>query len=174
MEHNNPMSREKSDEAMRGAILALKASTTWSSSEISAVLGLSVRQVNRIYSRCLKNGFDPSVRPLQINNSFVSDRLRSGRPKKRTEEVEQAITENFKRDSRNGEKSCADIVAEITQAGHPVSSTTVWKVLKDTGLRKSKPIKKRGPRSKMKESAAEPVPSPYALAFGRPEEADSV
>ncbi|PKK45425.1 hypothetical protein CI102_9815 [Trichoderma harzianum] len=174
MERNNVISRDKTDEAMRGAILALKASTTWSSSEISAVLGVSLRQVNRIYSRSLKNGFDPSVRPLQINNSFVSDRPRSGRPKKRTEEVEQAIAENYKRDSLNGEKSCADIAAEITQAGHPVSSTTVWHVLKDAGLRKSKPIKKRGPRMKMKESTAESVHSPYALALERREEGDEV
>ncbi|KAL6818280.1 hypothetical protein GGI42DRAFT_3574 [Trichoderma sp. SZMC 28013] len=174
MSATNTATREKSDEAMRGAILALKASTTWSSSEISAVLGLSVRQVNRIYSRSLKNGFDPSVRPLQINNTFVSDRPRSGRPKKRTEEVEQAIAENFKRDSRNGEKSCADIAAEITQAGHPVSSTTVWKVLNDTGLRKSRPIKKRGPRTKMTGSSAESGPNPYALTVERPEEGDSV
>lgn len=174
MSATNAISREKSDEAMRGAVLALKASTTWSSTEISAVLGLSVRQVNRIYSRSLKNGFDPSVRPLQINNSFVSDRPRSGRPKKRTEEVEQAIAESFERDSRNGERSCADIAAEITQAGHPVSSTTVWKVLKDTGLRKSRPIKKRGPRTKTKEGPTESVPSPNALALGRPEEGDSV
>ncbi|KAL7953226.1 hypothetical protein V8C34DRAFT_318361 [Trichoderma compactum] len=140
------MSREKSDEAMRAAILALKASTTWSSSEISAVLGLSVRQVNRIYSRSLKNGFDPSVRPLQINNSFVSDQPRSGRPKKRAE------------DSQRGKVMSSCIIYDGVEG------------VEYTGLRKSRPIKKRGPRTKMKGSSAESVPNPYALALERPEE----
>lgn len=98
------MNYERSDDALRGAILALKASTGWSSAEISTILGLSVRQVNRIYSRAVIAGFNPSARPLQITNLFVSDRARSGRPKKRNSDLELAIAAKVQKDRYGREK----------------------------------------------------------------------
>ncbi|KAH0498585.1 hypothetical protein TgHK011_005835 [Trichoderma gracile] len=78
------MTCANSDTAIRGAILALKATTDLSSTEIAQLLhGVSVRQVNRVYSRAIKAGFDPSARPLQITNALVADRPKSGRPRKK-------------------------------------------------------------------------------------------
>ncbi|KAL6852131.1 hypothetical protein J3F83DRAFT_564428 [Trichoderma novae-zelandiae] len=105
------------DIATRGAILALKAATDWSSTEISAILGPSVRQINRIYARAVKAGFDPSARPLQIKNAYVADLPKTGRPKKRTEEVSQSITRKVQRDRYGREKSCAAIAGEMRKEG---------------------------------------------------------
>lgn len=138
------------DEATRGAILALRATTNWTATEISTILGPSVRQINRIYTWAVKAGFDPSARPVIIKNAYVTDRPRPGRPKKRTDEVQQAIIRKVRRDRYGWEKSCADIAGEMTSEGHPVSAMTVWRVLKGAGYRKTKPIRKPGLTAEMK------------------------
>lgn len=40
----------------------------------------------------------------------------------------------------------------MTKAGHPVSAMTVWRVLKKTGFRKTKPTRKPGLTAEMKKA----------------------
>ncbi|KAL7923099.1 hypothetical protein ACQKWADRAFT_66878 [Trichoderma austrokoningii] len=126
------MSYNRTDEAARGAVLALKATTNWSATEISAVLGQSVRQINRIYSRAVANGFDPTARPLQITNAVVSDRPKTGRPKKRTNEAAELVAA-VKLDCHGRERTCSDIAVEMRKQGIDVSAMTVWRILRDAG-----------------------------------------
>ncbi|KAL6879535.1 hypothetical protein HDV57DRAFT_518217 [Trichoderma longibrachiatum] len=86
------MTCAKSDTAARGAILALKATTDLSSTEIAALLhGVSARQVNRVYSRAIKAGFDPAARPLQISDALVADRPKSGSPEEEADRADGAV-----------------------------------------------------------------------------------
>ena len=88
---DNTTTYGRTDLAVRGAVLALKATTGLSSTAIAELIaGVSTRQVNRIYSRAIKAGFEPSARPLQITNAIVADRPKSGRPRKHPKEAQNA------------------------------------------------------------------------------------
>ncbi|KAH8836250.1 hypothetical protein DCS_00990 [Drechmeria coniospora] len=73
-----------SDIATRASIVCLKACSGKTSAEIAAILGVSVRQVNRVYARAIERGFDPKQRPLSIRNNYVQDAPKSGRPSNKT------------------------------------------------------------------------------------------
>ncbi|KAJ5167362.1 uncharacterized protein N7482_006143 [Penicillium canariense] len=48
------------------------------------------------------------------------------------------------------EKSCADLAGELSKEGIIISATTIWRILKNAGLRKTKPTRKPGLTKKMK------------------------
>jgi hypothetical protein len=48
------------------------------------------------------------------------------------------------------EKSCADLAGELSEIGINISATTIWRILKNAGLRKTKPTRKPGLTKKMK------------------------
>jgi transposase len=112
------------DIATRAFVLGLKCCGT-STTEAASISGVSIRQVNRIYARALKRGFDPSCRPVNIKDDFVKDEPRPGRPSKQTKEMQEKIVSKVRRDRYGREKTCADISGELSAEGIPVSSVTV-------------------------------------------------
>ncbi|KAJ5160333.1 uncharacterized protein N7482_007337 [Penicillium canariense] len=48
------------------------------------------------------------------------------------------------------EKSCADLAGELSKEGIIISAATIWRILKNAGLRKTKPTRKPGLTKKMK------------------------
>ncbi|PZD22092.1 HTH-Tnp-Tc3-2 domain containing protein, partial [Pyrenophora tritici-repentis] len=48
-------------------------------------------------------------------------------------------------------KSCADIAGDLSLYGYDVSPTTVWRVLKAAGYKKTKPTRKPGLTKKMRQ-----------------------
>jgi transposase len=130
------------DLSTRAFVLALKTYTTKTTAEIAAIVGLSKSTVNRIYGRACERGFDPNLTPIVIKDSYLEDAERSGRPSKQ-DQIKQPVLDKIRRDGR--EKSCADLAGELNNERLDVSATTVWRTLKQAGLRKRKTTTTRKP-----------------------------
>lgn len=117
------------DIAKRAMVVTCKA-TGIRSTTISELSGLSKRTVDRIYERALSNGFDPAARPWNISEAMLADAPRSGRPLKRTEDVQTQVLSKVNTDQDGRAKTCVDIAGEMSLEGHEISSTTVWRILK--------------------------------------------
>lgn len=140
------------DIATRALIVTLKSPVCGKTSvEISEKTGISVRQVNRIYARAIERGFDPNHVPLTLRDKWLEDAPRSGRPTKQTEQSTAAVISKVRQDRYGREKTAADIAGELSSEGIDISSTTVLRILKKAGFRKTKPTRKPGLTKKMKQ-----------------------
>lgn len=119
-----PELRKETNITTQAVIVGLKSTGQQTSAEVAAAIGLSVRQVNRIYARAIERGFDPCPRPIQIDNAFVADAARSGRLKKQ-EEAKEAIALKVRRDRFGREKTYADLAGELSLEGTDISATTI-------------------------------------------------
>ncbi|KAJ5153797.1 uncharacterized protein N7500_009236 [Penicillium coprophilum] len=128
------------DIAKRAIVVACKANGI-STTTISEQLGLPKRTIDGIYQRALENGFDPHSHPWNISDAILADAPRSGRPTKQSVDMQNLVLSKVRLDQ---EKTCADIAGELRLEGFDVSSTTVWRVLKNTGLQKTRPTRKPG------------------------------
>ncbi|KAK2471173.1 hypothetical protein H9L39_17404 [Fusarium oxysporum f. sp. albedinis] len=138
------------DIATRAFVVSLKAPCSGkTTNEVAEITGLSTRQVNRIYARAIERGFDPNIRPLILRDAYLEDPPRTGRPKKQTDEVQAVIIGKVQRDRFGREKTAADIAGEISFEGIEISATTVLRILKSAGFRKTKPTRKPGLTKKM-------------------------
>lgn len=144
------MVNQYTDIATRAAVVSLKSSGRLTSTEVSAAIGLSVRQVDRIYAKAISRGFDPQLRPIKITDAFVADAPRSGRPRKQTDEVIALVSSKVRRDRYGREKTCADLAGELSLEGFDVSAMTIWRVLRQAGFKKTKPTRKPGLTKKMR------------------------
>lgn len=83
----------------RTLVLALRSphggKTTY---EVSQILGIDIRKVNRIYARAISRGFNPDLPTLVVKPEFVEDAARSGRPSKQTEAIDKVVSSNVTRD----------------------------------------------------------------------------
>ncbi|KAK0714517.1 hypothetical protein B0H67DRAFT_578355 [Lasiosphaeris hirsuta] len=80
------------DIATRALIVTLKSPVGGkTSAQISEETGLSIRQINRIYARAIKRGFEPNHRPFILKDEWLEDASRSGRPSKKTPENTEKI-----------------------------------------------------------------------------------
>jgi hypothetical protein len=113
---------------------------------ISDWTGIPTETVKAIYNRAIERGFDPSKRPFTLIDAYVADASRSGRPKKQTSELETTVLAKVRRDRYGREKTCADIASELLD----ISATTVWRVLRNAGLKKTKPTRKPGLTDRMR------------------------
>ena len=85
--------------------------------------GVSTRSISALKIKARQRGYDPAVsRVLKVE--YIEDAPRSGRPKKVTPEVEQAILNNVVQDRNSREKSSAMIGFD-----HKLSSTTMLRTL---------------------------------------------
>ncbi|CAI0645621.1 unnamed protein product [Colletotrichum noveboracense] len=140
-----------SDPIQRAVVIALRSPHGGKTTkEISQITGLPVRSINRIYARAVEAGFEPNEKALVILPDHVIDKPRSGRPKKQTAAAINAVTSKVSRDRYGREKNCADIAGDLTREGIRVSATTVWRILRTAGYRKTKPTRKPGLTAKMK------------------------
>ena len=113
---------------------------------VQEVTGVSTRSISALKIKARQREFDPVVsRVLKVE--YIEDAPRSGRPKKVTPEVEQAILNNVVQDRNSREKSSAMISFD-----HKFSSTTILRTLKQNGFRPCKSTKKPGLDSIMKEA----------------------
>ncbi|KAI1521088.1 transposase, partial [Pyrenophora tritici-repentis] len=108
------------------------------------------RTVNRIYSRANAAGFKPNELPIKILPHHVQDAPKPGRPAKQAEEVKEQIFQQVRRDRYGREKSCADVAGGLSLQGVGISASTVWKVLRAAGYRKTKPTRKPGLTQEMR------------------------
>ena len=139
----------RTDIPTRALIIGFKASGQ-TTKEVTSLLGILVREVNRIYARAKERGFDPACRPLLIRIEYLTDAPRSGRPSKQTDETKDQISQKVRRDRYGREKTAASIAGELSQDGLTISPSTVLKVLRKLGFRKTKPTRKPGLTKKMK------------------------
>lgn len=128
---------KQADIATRATVVALKAYTDKSSLQIAAITGLSVSTINRIYAKAIERGFEPNH--TVIEDKYVADAPRSGRPTKQDSVTADTLLSKVRGDGYSREKSCAELAGELSELGIDISSTTVWRILKNTGLRKTKP-----------------------------------
>lgn len=135
----------------RAMVLTLKATTDQKTSQIAELAGITSRHVNRIYSKAIERGFDPTKRPLTMEDHYVEDAKKSGRPSKRTPELEAAMSASIKRDDRTRELSAQTLALELKQQGYSVSATTVLRTLRKAGFRKTKPTRKPGLTQRMRD-----------------------
>lgn len=129
--------------------MTLKA-TGQRSDDVACMFGVTRRAVDKIYARAIDRGFDPAVRPMRVPDECVDDAPRSGRPKKQTEAIVSRIIQKVRRDRYGREKSCADIAGDLRVEGIRLSASTVWRVLRTAGFRKTKPTRKPGLTKKMR------------------------
>jgi transposase len=61
------------------------------------------------------------------------------------------LIQKVRRDRFGREKSCADLARDLSQEGINISATTVWRVLKKAGFKKTKPTRKPRLTQKMRE-----------------------
>ncbi|KYK57925.1 hypothetical protein DCS_04938 [Drechmeria coniospora] len=128
------------DIATRSLVIGFKCAGK-SSSETAATLGISVRQVNRIYARAIEHGFDPNQRPLKIRDDFLRDAPRSGRPTKQTAEAqEKVLSKATLTQMRSGGEVCAIVAAELCNEGIPISASTVRHILRKAGFQRTKQV----------------------------------
>jgi hypothetical protein len=136
----------------RTCIVTLKSpSVGKSTSQISELTGVNARTIDRIYSRAIAAGFEPNVLPLKILPHHVQDGSRSGRPSKQTQEDKEEVIQHVRRDRYGREKTCADVAGGLSLKGMDISTTTVWRVLREAGYHKTKPTRKSGLTQKMRE-----------------------
>jgi transposase len=113
---------------------------------ISDWTGIPTETVKTIYKRAIERGFDPSQRPFTLIDAYVADASRSGRPRKHTPELETIVLAKVRRHRYGREKTCAEIASELLD----ISATTVWRVLRGAGLKKTKPTRKPGLTDRMR------------------------
>ena len=108
--------------------------------KIKKITQISERTIRDIYRRAINRGFNPKSSPPLVLNTHVDDASRLGRPSKQTKDVKNAILEKVRRNRYGREKTCDYIAAEVGG----VSAKTVWRILRASGLRKTKPMRKPG------------------------------
>jgi transposase len=140
------------DIATRALVVTLKApaGAAKTTVEIHQITGLSTRTINEIYARAIRRGFEPNERPFRLSDKYLEDAPRSGRPRKRTEETSDLVISKVSRDRFGREKTAADIAGELSLQGIDISKTTVTRILKAAGFRKTKPTRKPGLTTKMR------------------------
>jgi len=140
------------DISTRALIITLKSPIVGlSSAEILAQTGISISTINRIYGRAVEREFEPNTRPCVLKDEWLEDAPRSGRPRKQTPEMTEKVVAKVREDRYGREKSCADLAGELSNEGINISAITIWRILRQAGLRKKKPTRKPGLMKKMKE-----------------------
>ncbi|CAE7020550.1 Transposase [Pyrenophora teres f. teres] len=119
-----------------------------STTQISAITGISPRTIDAIYGRACQRGFEPNAPMIKLLPEHLEDASRTGRPRKQ-DAIREVAIEKVRRDRYGREKTCADIAGDLSL--YNVSSTTVWRVLKAAGYHKTKPTRKPGLTKKMRQ-----------------------
>ncbi|KAJ5211837.1 uncharacterized protein N7498_003483 [Penicillium cinerascens] len=135
----------KYDIAMRAVVITMKALGI-PPLTISAMTGIPTRTINTIWDRAIERGFNPRQQPLIVTDAYVADAPRSGRPKKQTPELVATVLAKVRRDRYGREKTYADIASELSN----ISAMTVWRVLRSSGLKKTKPTRKPSLTARMR------------------------
>jgi hypothetical protein len=147
-----PSGETSQNAALRAVIVFLKSphGGPKTNSQIEILTGATVRTIQRIYSRAIERGFDPTTEQFRIEDKHVEDGPKPGRPTKQTPEVTALLEGLVSRDRFGREKTAADLAGDLDRLGYDLSRETVRTVLKKAGYRKLKTTKKPGLTEKMK------------------------
>lgn len=145
------------DIAMRALVVTLKspAGGGKTTAEIHGITGLPIRTINSIYAKAIKRGFEPNEVPLHLINEYLEDAPRSGRPTKQTAEAKDLVIAQVSRDRFGREKTAADIAGELSLQGLEISTSTIIRILKAAGYKKTKPTRKPGLTAQMRKERLE-------------------
>jgi transposase len=133
------------DNTTRAQALALKLAG-FSNAKITSITGIQTRTLNLLYQKAILRGLEPSE-DAKLLDIHVQDAVRSGRPKKQTD-IKEEVLSKVRTDRYGREKTCTQIAAEVGG----VSDTTVWRILRASGLKKTKPTRKPGLTEAMKKA----------------------
>ncbi|KAK2020928.1 hypothetical protein LX32DRAFT_668932 [Colletotrichum zoysiae] len=106
--------------------------------ETADILGLTKSTVNRIVARAKKHGFDPSAPSFILLPKYINDAPRTSRPKKATPSIADLVIQKVCRNRYSREKTY-------------ISASTVYRILQQTGFRKTKPTRKPGLLNRIKQ-----------------------
>ena len=111
---------------MRALVVTLKSPiVSLSSAEIFTKTGISISSVNRIYTKAIKQGFNPNVRPLVIKDKWVQDTPRSSRPQKQTpKNIEKVITK-VRKNQHSREINYINLTGEFSTKGINILTITI-------------------------------------------------
>jgi len=106
---------------------------------IESLTGITSRHIYRLLDKAIERGYDPKSPKPVILDSYVTDDVRPGRPRKQ-EDAKDEILSKVRSNRHGREKTCAHIANEIGG----VSAMTVWRILHNAGMKKTKPTRKPG------------------------------
>ena len=92
------------------------------------------QNLNLLYQKAISCSLNPSE-DAKLLDIHVQDAAHSGWPKKQTDTIKEEILSKVRTDRYGREKTCTQIAAEV--GGIP--DTTVWRILRASGLKKTKP-----------------------------------
>jgi hypothetical protein len=142
--------RMKYSIASRPQILTLLA-IGFNYGQISDRTGVARNTQKNIWDKAISRGFDPYAQPLLILDIYVEDGKRSGRPPKKDDEKDEVL-ELVGVDRNGRELSCEEIADRL---GNRICAKTVWTILHEAGLSKTKPTRKPGLTEKMRKARLE-------------------
>lgn len=87
---------------------------------------------------------------MKFLDGHLEDTPRSVRPSKQAT-VLQKVVDTVRTNRYGREKSCADIAGALSLEVFDISASTVWRVLKKAGSKKTKPTRRPGLTKRMKE-----------------------
>jgi transposase len=134
------------DNTTRAQALTLKLAGV-SNAKITSITGIKTWNLNSLYQKAISRGLDPSE-DAKLLNIHVQDAAHSGRPKKQIDTIKEEVLCKVRSDRYGREKTCSQIAIEVGG----ISDTTVWRILRASGLRKTKPTRKPGLTEEMKKA----------------------
>lgn len=139
------------DIAIHSLVITLKSIAQKTSLKISSITDISVCIINLIYTRAMEWGFDSNIQSIIIKNIYLKNASHSDRPFKQTFKIQQQVIFKVQTDHYSCEKTCADIVSELSQEGFNISAQTILRILRITGFQKTKSTWKSGLFKRIKE-----------------------
>ena len=90
--------RSNTDITTHALVITLKSHFGGSkrTKEVSFLTDISERTIRDIYARAISGGFDPNKRPINIENEYLANAPRSGRPTMKTEENQKFILDKVR------------------------------------------------------------------------------
>lgn len=124
--------------AQRSQVITLVFLANMKPSEVANLLGIPPQSVHNIVTRARSAGYDPAVKAL-VDDCYIVDKPRSGRPKVVTPEIEASILASVTKD-RSGREKSVEVLA--FEAG--ISESSCLRHLKFLSFSKCKPTWKPG------------------------------
>lgn len=124
--------------AQRSQVVTLVFLANMKPPEVADLLGIPKKSVYNIINRAKSAGYDPAVNAL-VDDCHIVDKVRSGRPKVVTPEIEASILANLTKD-RSGREKSVEVLA--FEAG--ISESSCLRLLKFLSFNKCKPTWKPG------------------------------
>jgi transposase len=134
------------DNTTRAQALTLKLAGV-SNAKITSITGIKTQNLNLLYQKAISRGLNPSE-DAKLLDIHVQDAACSGWLKKQTDTIKEEVLSKVRTDCYGRKKTCTQIAAEVGG----VCDITVWRILRASGLKKTKPTHKSGLTKAMKKA----------------------